>query len=62
MVRIIVDADLCRGYEQCCFEAPDIFQLADPPVSHPDKVEESQRADAERAADSCPMQAITVEE
>jgi ferredoxin len=61
MVRISVDPDECRGYGQCCYEAPDIFELGDPPVSHPAEVDESRREDAERAADSCPMQAITVE-
>ena len=61
MVRITVDADKCQGYGQCCYEAPDIFDLGDPPVSHPDEVGEDRRADVERAADVCPMQAITVE-
>jgi ferredoxin len=61
MVRITVDADKCQGYGQCCYESPAIFDLVDPPVSHPGEVDESQRADAERAADACPMQAITVE-
>ena len=61
MVRITVDADKCQGYGQCCYESPGIFELADPPVGHPDEVDEALRADAERAADACPMQAITVE-
>jgi ferredoxin len=61
MVRITDDADKCQGYGQCCYESPAIFDLVDPPVSHPGEVDESQRADAERAADACPMQAITVE-
>lgn len=61
MVRITVDADTCQGYGQCCHESPEIFDLVDPPVSYPDTVDESLRDDAERAADACPMQAITVE-
>jgi ferredoxin len=61
MVRIIVDAEKCQGYGQCCFEAPDIFTLGDPPVTHPAEVDEALRDDAERAADACPLQAITVE-
>lgn len=61
MVRIIVDEAKCQGYGQCCHEAPGIFQLGDPPVSHPDVVEESLREEVERAADACPMQAIVVE-
>lgn len=61
MVRIIVDAETCQGYGQCCHEAPGIFQLGEPPVTHPSEVDESLRDEAERAADACPMQAITVE-
>jgi ferredoxin len=56
-----VDAEKCQGYGQCCFEAPDIFTLGDPPVTHPAEVDEALRDDAERAADACPLQAITVE-
>jgi len=61
MVRIIVDADKCQGYGQCCYEAPEIFTLGDPPVTHPGEVDEARRDDVERAADSCPAQAITLE-
>ena len=61
-VRISVDADQCQGYGQCCFEADDLFVLGDqPPVRVSADVDESRRADVERAADVCPMQAITVE-
>lgn len=61
MVRIIVDADKCQGYGQCCYEAPEIFDLGDPPVTHPGEVAEALREEAERAADACPMQAISIE-
>ena len=61
MVRITVDPDKCQGYAQCCYESPAIFDLGEPPVSHPAEVDEALREDAERAADACPMQAITVE-
>ena len=61
-VRVTVDVDTCQGYGQCCFEAEDLFQLGDqPPVQVSAQVDESRRADAERAADVCPLQAITVE-
>ena len=61
MVKITVDPDKCQGYGQCVYEAPAVFDLGEPPVSHPAEVDESLRADVERAADVCPMQAITVE-
>lgn len=61
-VRITIDSNTCQGYGQCCFEADDIFLLGDePPVRASAEVDESRRADVERAADVCPMQAITVE-
>ena len=61
-VRITVDRDKCQGYAQCEFEAPDLFHLDETSTSVPAAdVDESRRADAERAADVCPMQAITVE-
>lgn len=61
-MRITIDADKCQGYGQCCYEAEDIFVLGDePPVQVSGDIDESRRADAERAADVCPMQAITVE-
>jgi ferredoxin len=61
-VRITVDRDACQGYGQCCFEAPDLFHIDDTDTSVPaTDVSEDRRADAERAADVCPMQAISVE-
>jgi ferredoxin len=61
-MRITVDRDKCQGYGQCEFEAPDVFHLDDTGTSVPAAdVDESLRADVERAADVCPMQAITVE-
>ena len=61
-IRIVIDADKCQGYGQCCYEAEDIFELGDqPPVRVAAEVGEDRRADVERAADVCPMQAITVE-
>jgi ferredoxin len=61
-VRIIVDRDKCQGYGQCVFEADDLFDLDDTDTCvAATEVAEGRRADAERAADVCPMQAITVE-
>jgi ferredoxin len=62
-MKVVVDMDMCQDHGQCCFAAPEVFQLdaaghlvvlvTDPDESLRDKVEE--------AADVCPMQAITVE-
>lgn len=60
-VRITVDREACQGYGQCVFEAEDLFHLDDTNTSVAAvDVPETRRVDAERAADVCPMQAITV--
>ena len=61
MLTIIVDRDKCEGYGQCVLEADDLFHLDDDGISVPAaEADDSRRDDAERAADMCPMQAITV--
>ena len=61
-VKITVDTDLCQNYGQCCYEAPDVFQLDDEGhLKFIAEVDDSRRDDVEAAADVCPMQAITVE-
>ena len=60
-VKITVDMDLCQNYGQCCYEAPDVFQLDDEGhLKFIAEVDDSRRDDVEAAADVCPMQAITV--
>jgi ferredoxin len=27
-VRLVVDLTVCQGYAQCCFLAPDVFELS----------------------------------
>ena len=62
MVKITVDRDVCQNYGQCCFEADKAFALDEGGTMHYQaEVDESLRADVERAADVCPTQAITVE-
>jgi ferredoxin len=62
-MKVVVDMDMCQDHGQCCFAAPEVFQL-DPAghlvvlITDPD---ESLRDKVEEAADVCPMQAITVE-
>jgi ferredoxin len=61
-LRISVDREKCQGYGQCEFAAADLFSLDESGTSVPaTDVPDSRREDAERAADACPMQAITVE-
>ncbi|MEV0324364.1 ferredoxin [Streptomyces sp. NPDC050658] len=62
MLKITVDMNVCQDHGQCVFAAPDIFTLDDEGhltyVAEPD---DSLIADAEDAADVCPLQAIRVE-
>ncbi len=61
MLTIVVDRAKCEGYGQCVLESEDLFELDDDGVSVPTSgVGDERRDDAERAADMCPMQAITV--
>jgi ferredoxin len=62
MVKITVDRDVCQNYGQCCFEAAQAFTLDDAgTMQYQVEVDDSLRADVERAADMCPTQAITVD-
>ncbi len=61
-IKVFVDMDSCQGYGQCCFEAGDFFVLDDNgALTYSAEVDESRRDEVERAADVCPMQAISVE-
>jgi len=61
-LRLVVDLNRCQGYAQCCFLAPDVFELHGEealwydPEPDPDKREHVLRAVA-----SCPVQAISAE-
>jgi ferredoxin len=53
--------DLCQSHGECCFAAPEVFELGDDDVlkwvEHPD---ESQRSAVEQAVLVCPVAAITL--
>jgi ferredoxin len=50
----------CQNFAQCVFEAPNVFDLDedDKLVFHA-TADDSERANVQRAADSCPMQALS---
>jgi ferredoxin len=61
-MRLIVNLNRCQGYAQCCFLAPDVFELHGEEALWFDPApEEAQREHVLRAAASCPVQAIVVE-
>ena len=60
-VRIVVDLTLCQGYAQCCFLAPDDFQLAgEEALLYVPEPDEAHREGVLRAAAACPVGAIFV--
>jgi ferredoxin len=61
-MRLIVNLNRCQGYAQCCFLAPDVFELHGEEALWFDPApDEAQREHVLRAAASCPVQAIVVE-
>ena len=62
-MKVVVDWDACQDHGQCCFAAPEVFQLDETGrmVVLNENPDESLRDKVEEAADVCPLQAITIE-
>jgi ferredoxin len=61
-MRIVVDLTLCQGYAQCCFLAPEVFELAgQEALLYVPEPGDDQRDRVARAAAACPVGAILVE-
>jgi ferredoxin len=62
-MRVRVDLKACSSHGECCFVAPDVFELDDDDVliweAEPD---EAQRPAVLQAIAVCPMQAISLED
>lgn len=62
-LRIVVDLNRCQAYAQCCFLAPEVFQLyGEEVLMYNPEADESRRDEVLRAAAACPVQAIMVEQ
>jgi ferredoxin len=62
MPRITVDFDKCQSFGMCCLEAEHLFVLDDAGLlTHSADIHDGERDAADRAADICPTQAITIE-
>ncbi|MFD5985175.1 ferredoxin [Streptomyces cyaneofuscatus] len=60
-MQITVDLDLCESHGSCVFAAPEIFSFDDDDyLLYEATPDDRLRADAEKAAASCPVRAITV--
>jgi ferredoxin len=61
-MRLIVNLNRCQGYAQCCFLAPEVFELhGEEALWYDPAPDEALREHVLRAAASCPVQAIAVE-
>ena len=62
-MKISVDRDLCQDHGQCAIAAPAVFQINDEgTLVYDPNPDDSQRQRVLRAAASCPVQAILVEQ
>ena len=62
-MRIVFDLNRCLGYAQCIPLAPDVLKLnGEEAVMYNPNPDESQRLRVLRAAASCPVQAIKVDQ
>ena len=63
MPTITADLTKCQGYANCVVAAPDLFDLDDSALVRVlrKKVNESERAAAEEAVESCPAMALRLD-
>ena len=62
-MRIVVDLNKCIGYAQCVPLAPDVLKLSgEEALAYDPNPDDAQRLRVLRAAASCPVQAIAVDE
>jgi ferredoxin len=62
-MRIVVDLNRCQGYAQCVPLAPDVLKLSgEEALMYDPNPPDSLRLQVLRAAASCPVQAIIVDQ
>ena len=62
-MRIVVDLNRCQGYAQCVPLAPEVLKLlGEEALAYDPNPDDTQRQRVMRAAASCPVQALVVEQ
>jgi ferredoxin len=62
-MKAIVDPDTCTGCELCVSLCPEVFQMeGNVAIAYVDEVPPAFHESAREAAESCPVDAITIEE
>ncbi len=60
-LRVVVDLNCCQGYAQCCYAAPNRFELRGHEILFYDpSPPNEERVAIERAVLACPVRAIAV--
>lgn len=62
MIIVSVDKELCIGCEVCVQMCPEVFEIGDDGKAEVIGEEGCNNCDCEEVADSCPTEAITIEE
>ncbi|MCK4226745.1 ferredoxin [candidate division WOR-3 bacterium] len=57
-----IDEEICIGCELCVTVCPEVFEMGDDDKAYVKNPEGCDTCDCEEAADSCPVDAITLEE
>lgn len=62
-MRLRIDRDLCEGYANCVFQAPDVFDLGDDNVVvlRVADIGEAERERVAEAVASCPVAALSLD-
>ena len=59
-LRVVVDLNRCQGYAQCCYAAPEQFEMRGHEILFYDPTPPSEKqAEIARAAQACPVRAIS---
>ena len=61
-LRVTVDLNLCQAYAQCCYAAPESFELRGHEILFYDPAPaRARRGEIERAVQACPVRAISLQ-